>query len=345
MGSLEPVYERSGARRRPRRGCAAGPGTARSLAGVSDRELLPWVTPYLLRRADEMCARRLANEYEGGAQSHDPVHRSRMRDAFLAAVRDVHVEPTVPALAMFDGIGADLEPEERRVLEQATRWYVEIFGDRAARLHDHGLDEPTASRGGVRIGGWVDLTVVAADDTLELRQFELWGGRAPVEDPLELEAVMYDVYADFMVNVLAIPVLTGRKTANERFPGAINTLACEAMMRDGKALQMGTSHELGQNFAKVFGTQFSSETGEPGVRLADVVGREHPHDGRADHGPRRRQRPAPAPTAGTDAGGGGARAGRGRRRRGGRAARLRAAGRGRPGPARRRHRRRASGGG
>jgi prolyl-tRNA synthetase len=75
------------------------------------------------------------------------------------------------------------------------------------------------------------------------------------------ERILYDVYADFMVNVLAIPVLTGRKTANERFPGAINTLACEAMMRDGKALQMGTSHELGQNFAKVFGTQFSSETG------------------------------------------------------------------------------------
>src|SRR5262249_28630422 len=69
------------------------------------------------------------------------------------------------------------------------------------------------------------------------------------------------VYADFMVNVLAIPVLTGRKTARERFPGAINTLACEAMMGDGKALQMGTSHELGQNFARAFGTQYSTETG------------------------------------------------------------------------------------
>jgi prolyl-tRNA synthetase len=75
------------------------------------------------------------------------------------------------------------------------------------------------------------------------------------------ERVLYDVYADFMVNVLAMPVLTGRKTARERFPGAINTLACEAMMGDGKALQMGTSHELGQNFAKAFGTQFSSDTG------------------------------------------------------------------------------------
>jgi prolyl-tRNA synthetase len=75
------------------------------------------------------------------------------------------------------------------------------------------------------------------------------------------ETILYDVYADFMVNVLAIPVLTGRKTARERFPGAINTTACEAMMIDGKALQMGTSHELGQNFAKAFGTQFTSESG------------------------------------------------------------------------------------
>jgi prolyl-tRNA synthetase len=64
--------------------------------------------------------------------------------------------------------------------------------------------------------------------------------------------ILQDVYRDFMVNVLAIPVLVGRKTADERFAGAINTLTCEAMMRDGKALQMGTSHELGQNFAKVF---------------------------------------------------------------------------------------------
>src|SRR5262249_4414911 len=75
------------------------------------------------------------------------------------------------------------------------------------------------------------------------------------------ERVLADVYADFMVNVLAIPVLTGRKTARERFPGAINTLTCEAMMGDGKALQMGTSHELGQNFAKAFDTQYTTEAG------------------------------------------------------------------------------------
>ncbi len=55
-----------------------------------------------------------------------------------------------------------------------------------------------------------------------------------------------------MVNVLAIPLHLGIKPSYDRFAGAVNTLACEAMMRDGKALQMGTSHELGQNFAKAF---------------------------------------------------------------------------------------------
>jgi prolyl-tRNA synthetase len=64
-----------------------------------------------------------------------------------------------------------------------------------------------------------------------------------------------------MVNVLAIPVIPGRKTVAERFPGAINTLTVEAMMGDGKALQMGTSHELGQNFAKAFGTTYLSDEG------------------------------------------------------------------------------------
>jgi prolyl-tRNA synthetase len=64
--------------------------------------------------------------------------------------------------------------------------------------------------------------------------------------------ILHDVYQDFMVNVLAIPVLVGRKTASERFAGAVNTLTCEGMMRDGKALQLGTSHELGENFARAF---------------------------------------------------------------------------------------------
>jgi prolyl-tRNA synthetase len=74
--------------------------------------------------------------------------------------------------------------------------------------------------------------------------------------------ILRDVYEDFMVNVLAAPVLVGRKTERERFAGANTTWTTEAMMRDGKALQMGTSHELGQSFAKAFGITFLDESGQ-----------------------------------------------------------------------------------
>ena len=74
--------------------------------------------------------------------------------------------------------------------------------------------------------------------------------------------ILHEVYADFMENVLALPVLRGIKTEAERFAGALNTFGCEAIMRDGKALQMGTSHELGQNFAKAFDIRYLGADGE-----------------------------------------------------------------------------------
>jgi prolyl-tRNA synthetase len=73
--------------------------------------------------------------------------------------------------------------------------------------------------------------------------------------------ILHSVYEDFMVNVLAIPVVVGRKTARERFAGATSTYTLEAMMADGKALQMGTSHELGQNFARAFDITYTSAAG------------------------------------------------------------------------------------
>ncbi|MFF7174460.1 proline--tRNA ligase [Streptomyces pseudovenezuelae] len=69
------------------------------------------------------------------------------------------------------------------------------------------------------------------------------------------------VYEDFMTDVLAMDVVPGRKTVKERFAGAINTLTLEGMMGDGKALQMATSHELGQNFSKAFNTSYLSKDG------------------------------------------------------------------------------------
>jgi prolyl-tRNA synthetase len=74
--------------------------------------------------------------------------------------------------------------------------------------------------------------------------------------------ILHDVYRRHMVDHLAVPVVTGIKPASERFAGAINTMACEAMMSDGKALQMGTSHELGQNFARAFDMDFLDDAGE-----------------------------------------------------------------------------------
>jgi prolyl-tRNA synthetase len=73
---------------------------------------------------------------------------------------------------------------------------------------------------------------------------------------------MLEVYRDFAENTLAMPVLTGRKPEHEKFPGAVDTYCIEAMMQDGKALQAGTSHFLGQNFAKSANIKFVSQNNE-----------------------------------------------------------------------------------
>jgi prolyl-tRNA synthetase len=79
----------------------------------------------------------------------------------------------------------------------------------------------------------------------------------------EVLTILHDVYADVVENVLAIPVLRGRKSASERFPGAVDTYALEALMRDGKALQAATSHYLGQGFPRAFGVTFTGRDGRP----------------------------------------------------------------------------------
>jgi prolyl-tRNA synthetase len=81
-------------------------------------------------------------------------------------------------------------------------------------------------------------------------------------DEAEAEArQMLGVYRDFMEGYIAMPVVTGQKTDSERFAGALRTYSCEAMMQDNKALQAGTSHNLGQNFSKAFELKFQSEQG------------------------------------------------------------------------------------
>jgi prolyl-tRNA synthetase len=82
------------------------------------------------------------------------------------------------------------------------------------------------------------------------------------EEALEETNRMIDVYADFAENFMAVPVIKGAKSEHERFAGALETFSIEALMQDGKALQSGTSHFLGQNFAKAFDVQFTSREGK-----------------------------------------------------------------------------------
>ncbi|HRI30665.1 MAG TPA: His/Gly/Thr/Pro-type tRNA ligase C-terminal domain-containing protein, partial [Candidatus Kapabacteria bacterium] len=82
---------------------------------------------------------------------------------------------------------------------------------------------------------------------------------ATQQEAVEETLRMLDVYADFAENFMAMPVIKGVKTANERFAGAEDTYCIEALMQDGKALQAGTSHFLGQNFAKAFDVTFLSK--------------------------------------------------------------------------------------
>ena len=85
---------------------------------------------------------------------------------------------------------------------------------------------------------------------------------ATEKEAVEETLMILNMYSEFIENVLAIPVIVGEKSPGERFPGAVNTYTMEAMMQDGKALQTGTSHYLGQNFAKGSDIKFSNQDGK-----------------------------------------------------------------------------------
>ena len=146
-----------------------------------DVEPLPKVTPYLLRRAEDGCPRRLDLDLHAEHGNGDPVNRGRVREAFLEGARTAHTNHARVGAADWP-VPPGLTPEELRVLDQAIHWYRILFGEREVVLHDHDLIRPSEVPGSaVRLGGWVDLTVVGTDGRRELRQLELWGRRAPTE--------------------------------------------------------------------------------------------------------------------------------------------------------------------
>jgi prolyl-tRNA synthetase len=169
-----------------------------------------------------------------------------------------HVEGFAPELAVVTH-GGGKELEEPVVVRPTSETIVNEYFSKWVQSY---RDLP------LLVNQWANVVRWEMRPRVFLRTSEfLWQeghtAHATYEDARDYAARIHrEVYADFMVNVLGVDVVLGRKTARERFAGAINTLTLEGMMGDGKALQMGTSHELGQNFAKAFDTRYLSKEGE-----------------------------------------------------------------------------------
>ncbi|TKC06776.1 proline--tRNA ligase [Pedobacter polaris] len=157
-----------------------------------------------------------------------------------------------------------------------------IVVDETAKLEEELIVRPTSEtiiwntyRGWIEsyrdlpllINQWANVVRWEMRTRLFLRTTEfLWQeghtAHATSQEAVEETERMLDVYADFAENFMAVPVVKGKKTPTERFAGALDTYCIEALMQDGKALQAGTSHFLGQNFAKAFDVKFTSKEGK-----------------------------------------------------------------------------------
>ena len=177
-------------------------------------------------------------------------------DSFLR-LEASHVEGFSPELAVVTH-GGGKQLEEPVVVRPTSETVVNHFFAKWIQSH---RDLP------LLINQWSNVVRWEMRTRLFLRTSEFLWQEGHTAHATEPEATAYalqilrDVYLDTMENVMGIPTLLGQKTERERFAGAVRTWTSEAMMGDGKALQLGTSHELGQNFARVFEIQFSDETG------------------------------------------------------------------------------------
>ena len=168
-----------------------------------------------------------------------------------------HVEGFSPELAVVThGGGKELaEPLAIRPTSET------VIGEYMAKWVDSYRDLP------LLLNQWANVVRWEMRPRIFLRTTEFLWQEGHTAHETECDARQYargilnGVYEDFMRGVLAMPVIVGRKTARERFAGAANTMTCEGIMRDGKALQMGTSHELGQRFSRAFNIGYSSTEG------------------------------------------------------------------------------------
>jgi prolyl-tRNA synthetase len=177
-------------------------------------------------------------------------------ESFLKLEAD-HVEGFSPELAMVT-VGGGQELAEPLVVRPTSETVINHFFAKWVQSH---RDLP------LLINQWANVVRWELRPRLFLRTREFLWQEGHTAHATETDARAYalqilrDVYQDTMTGVAAMPVLVGHKTPRERFAGAIQTWTCEGMMGDGKALQMGTSHELGQNFARAFDITYASAEG------------------------------------------------------------------------------------
>lgn len=168
-----------------------------------------------------------------------------------------HVEGFSPELAIVTVAGGE-ELAEPIVVRPTSET---VFGEYMAKWVQSHRDLP------LLLNQWANVVRWEMRPRLFLRTSEfLWQeghcAHASYEDASAYATKIHlEVYNDFLEKVLAVPTFVGIKPKSERFAGAINSMTCEGMMKDGKALQMATSHELGTNFAKAFNISFQSESG------------------------------------------------------------------------------------
>ena len=175
--------------------------------------------------------------------------------SFLAKEAE-HVEGFAPECAVVTHAGGE-ELEEPLIVRPTSET---VIGHMYSKWVQSWRDLP------ILINQWANVMRWEKRPRLFLRTSEfLWQeghtAHATKEEAVEETLKMLEVYRRVMTEYLALPVLEGEKTEGERFPGADNTYTCEAMMSDKKALQAGTSHFLGQNFAKAFDIQFQDKDG------------------------------------------------------------------------------------
>ncbi|HEY2267101.1 MAG TPA: proline--tRNA ligase [Streptosporangiaceae bacterium] len=169
-----------------------------------------------------------------------------------------HVEGFSPELAVVT-IAGGKQLEEPLVVRPTSET---VIGESMARWVESYRDLP------LLLNQWANVVRWELRPRLFLRTTEFLWQEGHTAHASEADArayarrILHDVYQEVLVNVLAIPVVVGRKTVRERFAGATSTYTLEAMMGDGKALQMGTSHELGQNFARAFGIDYLDASGQ-----------------------------------------------------------------------------------